>query len=255
MKTVKYWCKAYKYEILTFVAAVLLLWVQQDLWISLLINFVAVVIIIALRMRERAFYFISLEKRNDKDCWMGVGDFNYSITHKCFNVGHCDPGYLYSKALTWSNYKSEYDFKIINGALGSIVRAINLSNYIMLQISPKGINPHIRVNGAWYIETAVKANLVFDNLSALSLDQWYKCQICCENDSITIRIFDSSKKIFDRDWKIAKGYLNFPFKENEADSNPKQIPLAINLEYGTIGFRNCGSERALVKNLLIEKLS
>jgi len=46
----------------------------------------------------------------------------------------------------------------------------------------------------------------------------------------------------------------FTFKKDENDAAPLHIPFPINLEYGTIGFRNSGSEKALVRYVLIEKI-
>jgi hypothetical protein len=178
--------------------------------------------------------------------------FEYKRTEKSFLITNSESGYIYSRSLTWSDYKVSFDFKILKTCLGAILRAVNLSNYVLLQININGIRPHIRVSGGWFWREAKDANLSFN--SDLSLDKWYKCILSCEKVSINIKLFDNKNKIFDREWDIPQGSLVFDFKRDENDTNPAKIPFPITLEYGSIGFRNAGEEKALVRNLLIEKI-
>ena len=63
------------------------------------------------------------------------------------------------------------------------------------------------------------------------------------------------KKLFDRVWTIPSGKISFSYDINNLNNSQiVSIPFPINLEYGTIGFRNHGSENALVENVLIEKI-
>jgi hypothetical protein len=193
-----------------------------------------------------------LTKRKNKDDWIGRGIFEYTRTENCFLITNSDPGYIYSKCLIWSDYKFSFEFKIIKKCLGAILRAVNLSNYVMLQITPSGIRPHIRINGGWKWWECSEVNLDFEN--RLSSDKWYTCLFSCEKGSINIKLFDGKNKIFDREWNIPQGSLVFQFKKDEQDLSPINIPFPINLEYGSIGFRNWDDEKALIKNILIEKI-
>lgn len=220
-----------------------------SVWLSLLIVFISSLIFIYVKSRERDFYFISFERRKDKDDWLGKGEFDYDRNNNCFSITNADPGYIYEKTLYWSNYKYELECKIIHNCVGMVVRAINLSNCIMMQIGQNGIRPHIKINGMWKAWEANDANLAFDK--QLSLDKWYKYVLICEQDMIKIKIYDQNQLLFDREWSIPKGALIFLFKNEQQQEIT--VPFAINLEYGAIGLRNWGEEKALVRNMIVEK--
>jgi len=193
-----------------------------------------------------------LTKREDKEDWIGDGKFEYLRVGSCFQVMQTEPGCIYSKCLNWSDYKYEFDFKLRKICLGAVLRAVNLSNYVMIQITQTGIRPHVRVNGGWQKWEAKEVNLEFPK--PLSFEEWYKCQLVCDKDIIHIRILQKTEKIIDREWQIPRGVLIFSFKSEENDPKPVNIPFPINLEYGSAGFRNSGDEKALVKNVLLGKV-
>ena len=122
----------------------------------------------------------------------------------------------------------------------------------MMQITQIGIRPHVLINGGWMAWEAETVNLKF--LKEVSLEEWYKCQLVCDKDTIHIKILLKKEKILDREWQLPQGVLAFAFKKDEEDTKPINIPFPINLEYGSAGFRNFGDEKALVKNVLLEKI-
>jgi len=260
MKTLIFLIRNYKFDLLTALFALVLYFVSFQfsseprtiLLFSLLITILSLGLIVYLRLRDRDFYFIPLEKRQNKDDWIGRGIFEYRRTSKSFLITEADPGYIFSKTLNWSDYKFESEFKILNKGLGVIVRAINLSDYIMFQICPNGIRPHIRINGGWQVWEAKEVNLEFKK--KLSFDKWYLCSITCEKDYINIKISEDEKVLLQRSWVIPHQRFGFPFPQQENDPKPLLIHFPINLDYGTVGFRNSGDERALIKNVLIEKV-
>ncbi len=255
-----YFFRGHKYDLLTAVIAIALALATYvysndqvfSFYLSSIIILISLIIIIYLRSREKDFYYVQFTNRKDRDDWIGKGSFEYSRSEKCFLITNAEPGYIFSKALTWSDYKYQFDFKIIRKCIGAVIRAINLSNCVMLQIAVDGINPHIKINGSWNCWNHKKTNLSFNKV--LSLDSWYKCLITCEKEIIHLKLYEFKNKIFDREWEIPHGSVVFQFKREEDDSKPTDIPFPINLEYGTIGFRNHGSEYALIKNVLIEKI-
>jgi len=252
MRTVCYFMKSNIYEILASVVAVVLVIYSKYQAISFLIIIIYLIVLIYLKTRENPFYFISFLRRAHKDKWIGRGNFEYNRSEKCFEITDAGSGYIYSDCLTWSDYQFEFDFKIINRCLGSIIRAVNLANYAMLQITPNGIRPHIRINSGWKVWEAKQAQLEFSN--NLSLDQWYTCKINCVRESINIRLYDNGKEIFNRSWRLPQGVISFSFKKDEEDVSPLQIPFSINLEYGSVGFRNWNREKAFIKNVLVKKI-
>lgn len=259
----KYFLKSYKYDLITAVLALILLLISdvipyfkanQSVTSVLrgVIILLSAFIVIYLRSRDKDFYFISLTQRKHKDDWMGKGNFEYERTHNCFSITKSESGYIYSKCLTWSNYELSFKFKIIKDCLGVIVQAVNLSNYAMLQIRQNGIRPHIRINGGWKPWESDEANMVFNK--SLSLDKWYMCILSCDKGSVNIRLLDDDHSVFERQWTIPEGSLMFKFKKEDEEDKSTDIPFPINLEYGSIGFRNDRDEKAFVKDILIQKI-
>jgi hypothetical protein len=265
IKKLKYFFRSFKGDFLTAIFAVsstiLALRFAENPKIlflySIVITIITLVTFIYLRLREKDFYFIPMTNRKNKDDWFGHGLFEYERNEKCFTITDSDSGYIYSKALIWSDYKFSCEFKIVKQALGIVLRAINLSNYAMLQITPNGIRPHIRVNGnGWYIKECKDAELCFTDprYFPLSLDKWYRCVFYCEKSTISIKLFEDKVEIFDRKWEIPQGQsVLFRFPTDKAEESILSM-FPINLEYGSVGFRNDGTEKALVKDLLVEKI-
>ncbi len=265
MKEFGYFFRKFKYDVLSGIVALTLSLVAFQyvddpriaLLLSVIIIFVFTTVIIYLRHRDRDFYFLPLTSRNDKDNWIGSGRFEYVRSHGCFIITNASPGYIYAKCLNWSEYNFSFDFKALNfgggdlAGLGVVVRAVNLSNYAMMQIARDGIRPHIRINGGWHVQGHQEANLSFNE--PLSLDRFYHCRLTCENDSINIRLYNQGQEFFNRTWNIPQGGIEFHYKVTE-NAQPVRIPFPITLEYGSIGFRNYGNEAAIVKNVLVEKL-
>ncbi len=271
----KYFLKRYKYDLITAISA-LALWLISDIVpsfkenqlsltvlkikivitlssvLKIVIALLSIFIISYLRTRDKDFYFISLTQRKHKDDWMGKGNFEYERTHNCFSITKSESGYIYSKCLTWSDYEFSFKFKIIKDCIGVIVRAVNLSNYVMLQIRQNGIRPHIRINGGWKPWEPNEANMVFTE--SLSLDKWYMCILSCDKGSVNIKLLYNNHPIFERQWSIPEGNLIFQFKKEDEKDKSIDIPFPINLEYGSIGFRNSGNEKAFVKDVLIQKI-
>lgn len=261
MRGIYYQVKRFKFDILSTVltltlAVVAYMFWQEQLTIFLgttLIIIIFLLLVIYLRLINKDFYFIPLTRREHKEGWIGNGIFDYVRVSNSFQLTNTDPGgYIFSRCLTWSNYKYEFEFKIINQCLGAVVRAVNLSNLVMLQITQNGVRPHISINGGYYVWEAEDVGLSFTQ--QLSLDKWYRCQIFCEQGDITIKISEHKEKIFDRQWKIPVGKIEFSFPKDEKDKSPTKIYFPINLEFGSMGFRNSDKEKALIKNVLVEKI-
>lgn len=260
MKRICYFFKSYKFDFVTSIFLIASIFggyyfrqSQQVLfYISISIILISLLIIIYLRVKDRSFYFIPLTNRKDGDEWIGKGVFKYSRVKKCFQISDSDPGYIFSKCFMWSDYDYKFEFKIIGSCIGIVLRAINLSNYVMLQINKNGIRPHIKINGAWKWWESNEVDLDFEK--KLKLDNWYRCFISCEKDVVSIRIYEKNNTIFDRDWIIPSGQINFIFKKSEDKGESLSIPLSLNLEYGTVGFRSSVNEKALIRNVLIKKI-
>lgn len=261
-KRAKYFLLSNKYDFLAVLFNLVVAWIafsfrnNQTIFVfSIVVYIISLLFVIYIRIREKDFYFVPLTKSQDADNWIGRGTFKHIKTDNCFSITNSQTGYIYSKCLIWSDYKFSFDFKISNMVIGLILRAVNLSNYIMLQFAQEGINPHIKVNGGWnrMEHSDSRANLTFSK--NLKLDKWYHCKIVCEKRTIRITIFDEAKIIFDRHWDIPEGDFKFKLVQYIGDQRTETIALfPVDLDYGSVGFRCDSKEKGLVKNVLIEKI-
>lgn len=275
-ESMRYFLRKNKIEILTALIAVAgygvnYYYVQQperSFAINVAISFAAMLVFIYSKTRERDFYFITLRKPKDKEDWIGDGTFQYERTQNAYSITNAHAGAIFPKCLIWSDYQLKFDFKILKASLGVIVRATNLSNLVVLQISETGIKPKIRINGFEQSWEMKDASLEFEK--KLNLDSWYICTMKCDKNSIGIKVFEwveqtdpkdpsekhlEPNKIFDRVWKIPSGNIDYNVGDGIVWKIMKDIiRFPINLDYGTFGFCNDGQENALIKDVLIEKL-
>lgn len=264
MLAFRYFLRQYRVDLFTALSALILYVItysftddpKQLLYVSIFITLASLVVIVYTRMRERNFYFVSLQHREHRDDWIGVGSFDYDRTHNAYRITNSESGYIYSRCFTWSNYTLRFDFRILNLCLGVIVRAVNLSNLVMLQIQQDRIVPHIRGNSFWN----ARREETMQYGTPLNLERWYRCHVTCDRDAIHVRITDGSTQtqVFNGDWVIPLGIqLLFAVDQPPVPTTeqPRTVPFSVNLEYGTMGFRNSGRENAVVKNVLIEKVS
>lgn len=236
--------------------------------LSVLLPFLSLLTIIILRTREQQFYYLTLTREKDKYNWIGKGKFGYDRNNDSFfiegrstNVGDFDSTFIYKECLQWSDYRFSFEFKIENCCLGVVIRAINLYNYIMLQIHKVGINPHIKLNGRWKEFPFDQEDLIFN--SQLSLHKWYRCLIICDNINIDINIFDKNKTIMSRNWKIPSE-VEFEAEYILPNNIVQRFKIrnVVNLDFGSIGFRNSRTkanqnnrdEKSLIRDFLIEKI-
>lgn len=223
--------------------------------VVVLVVFLTILIYVRTRGDRRRFYYLSLTKPKEKKDWVGRGTWDYSKSNRAYLITNSTNGFIFAKCLLWDDYVVNFDFKIVRNCNGWIVRARDLSNYVMLQCGLVGINPHVKLRGIWHMKSHADSdvNLTFDN--QLHLDVWYKARIYCEKSHLTIQIRDQKRLlVFDRIWEIPEN-LVFRYKEKiEEEGEGKPIALPVDLDFGTIGFRCWSHEKSLIRDLLIQKI-
>lgn len=156
-----------------------------------------------------------------------------------------DEGGLTKVGAIWENYTFTFDARITNQCIGVIIRAQDLNNYYMLQINRDQIRPHRRVSIPIIEEAAaslhdkedkniVKINTikfgvgwqVFDPPTPLKpeVDGWFKVKVIVQGESVKLYINDDL--FFQQD-----SFLKIPT--------------------GKVGFRNSGTEAALIRNVRV----
>ncbi len=212
-------------------------------------------VVLYFRSKDKDFYFLPLDKHGCDSEWVGRGDWKFNRTEKCYEITKSNVGYLFPKTLLWDDYSFEFDFKIVSGFCAWIVRAQNLSNYVMFQCGTEGINPHIRLDGQWVVYKHKDANvkLSFESDKKLSFDKWYKAKLICDKRCIKIKILLDGKTVFDRQWEIPN-QLTLEFQQEEQTKEKIKVVREIDFDFGAIGFRDYGSEKAFIKNVYLNKL-
>jgi len=258
MTKFKAFIRNYKYELIALivdaiVVAIAYFTVSQFnvFLISLSVFIISTFIVIYFKTKEKDFYFFSFDKQGQEHDWVGRGDLKYIRNQKCFEISNSHVGFILPKTSNWDDYKYVLDFKITNISFGFIVRAVNLSNYVMYQIFNNRIKLHLRINGHWIILEEISFT------KTLNQDVWYKLCVVCEKRQVSIVIKNSSETYFDRQLTIPN-QITITHKELNTEGQETQEVLRYNqdidFDFGSIGIRNHGEERALVKNILIEKL-
>jgi hypothetical protein len=264
LKKIYYGLKASINEILSFLTWGLIGFIAFKLYDRPDLNFTIYILILGsshlllifIRGRDADFAYFPFLSSKEHSNWIGNGSFEHVNSALAFKITNSHNGFIYSKTLHWVNYRANFKFKIVNESVGIILRAVDLSNYVMFQIFEDHIKPHIRVNGLWVVYDSKRtANPPFlEHVTInpkLSKDKWYQLRTVCDKSLITMSIQENRKDILDRTWTIPQGTVLFPLM---IQPSPMDIPFPMNLDYGTIGFRNHGEEMAFVKDLLVEKI-
>lgn len=269
-KCVKIFIKKYKYEFIALSVDILLIIASfiyfNNQKAAFILSFIVVLLstfmIIYLKTKDKDFYFMPFNKPGQDKDWVGRGTLKFVHNESCYEITDSDVGFIFPKTSVWDDYKYEFDFKVVNKCIAWIVRAVNLSNYVMFQCGFNGINPHIRLNGEWIVMHHGDSDVKMTFERDLSRDTWYKATITCEKRSMRIKIYDySSKKIiFDRHWRMPDSLsVKFPKRKiaNESSATDNDYVIMnqnIDFDFGSVGIRNWGDERGFMKNIYIEKL-
>ena len=213
------------------------------LWLLLVTVSIVILWVRVSRLRERLSTGFVDDFRGDLgQKWDFVGP--WEIIHRELVVTGSDQGGLTRAGALWENYTLTFEAKIMNGCLGVIVRAQDLDNYYMLQVNTDRIRPHRRVavpaivagtspgappnsGAALTIAYQVGWQVFEDKATPLNdkrLDQWFRASVSVHGRALEMSI-DGDKVFCERS-----------FLHNAT---------------GSVGFRNAGAEKALVRNVRV----
>lgn len=217
----------------------------------ILVFFMSTLTFIYIKTKESNFYFYSFDNYGQDRDWVGRGTFKFLQNELCYEITNAGSGYILPKTSTWDDYKFQFDFKIIKSSIGIIVRADNLSNYVMYQFFADKYKSHFRINGQWIVFEEIKLD------QKIEIEQWNNALVNCDKRNITITISNTNRIIFVKHLNIPDSIvvvhkqLNNDNKETNKEINFRQD---IDFDFGSVGFRNHGNEKAFIRNVLIEKI-
>jgi hypothetical protein len=188
--------------------------------------------------RQLSLVFTDDFKKPIEHNWDFIGPWRTTDDNELFVTGS-DEGGLTKKGAFWENYIFQFEAKILKKCIGVIIRAKDLQNYYMFQISTERINPHRRVSvpvmkakspdqKEFAVDEIRVGWIVMNDISLphrKPLDTWFKVKFIVKGQSLCIYIND--EKIFNNDLLI----------ENSS---------------GKVGFRNVPTEEALIRNVKVE---
>ena len=214
----------------------------QSIWMWA-ITAVSLLLVIWTTLLRRRFKggFRDKFKNNLQANWDFQGIWRIPEKGTLLVTGPDDGGGITKVGAHWENYTLTFKARIIRDCLGVIIRAQDLNNYFMFQVRTDKIRPHRRVavpmapvqiqqtTGATPQIQPIQFSVgwqIFDPPTPLNrtLDTWFSFKITARGESVCIRIDDEIVL-------QAESFLKIPT--------------------GKIGFRNAGSEEALVKNVKV----
>ena len=203
-----------------------------NLMLAVLIIIFVVLYLLRIQLIKE-FYYMPLNGPKQMKDWIPFGKCTYKKDIKCYcvegrpNSTNFDSILFYNNCIVWSNYEVFFDFRVDNVCFGILIRALNRSNFIMLQINLDSIKPHIRINDTWAKFDVYETNLQFNK--PILQKKWYKGQISCIGNKINIKVTNNSSILIDKVWSIPEGSLIV--------NNTNIINLPINFYYGSVGFK------------------
>jgi hypothetical protein len=263
----KYLIEKYKRELISFlitlVTAVLSVFLGRTIYsiITILMAVISFLITIYFLVKEKDLFFVSFNKYDQGEDWLGSGIFKLNRTNKGFEVANTDAGFIFSKCLNWSNYEVSGQFKLINKNLGVIVRANDLSTYIMIQFNSENntVRPHYFANGGFVVKEAMDTGLRFTR--KLQVGKWYKFKLIIDKEKIEINVSDKKVELINKFWMIKEGISNpritipiFPADDKERKNHTHNLDVPVSYDYGSIGFRCGHDESAIIKNILVKNI-
>ncbi len=211
---------------------------------------VSVFVVIYFKTKDKKFFYLWMDKPGDEQDWVGRGKLSFVRTENCYEITDSDAGYIFPKTSSWDDYRYECNFKIVKKYFGCIVRATNLSNYVMFQLrQDKRIKVHLRINGEWI----VIENIPIENLNH---NVWYRLITICDKRKVRIIIKDKNKEFIDC-YFVIPDIVEVVRKRVDEDSNiiEEKYRQIIDFDFGAIGVRNYPSESAFIKNIYLEKIA
>jgi hypothetical protein len=202
----------------------------QVIWLITL-SLIIITIYFRLRRINSKFFTRFIDNFNHLDNWINTD--KWKLDKKTLIVSHCEPGGITKMGQLWENYEITFNAKILNQCIGVIIRAQDLDNYYMLQISNDLVRPHRRVsipkidNKTNLIDSYSVFWQVFEEKSVshkLLLTDWFDVKIKVIGSSVTMWI--NNQKVFN------DSFLMIPF--------------------GRVGFRNYGDEKAIIKKFKLK---
>ncbi len=206
-----------------------------EIWLSTITLVLILICFMLYRLNIKFFNTFRDDFKKDLKEWDYIG--SWKIFDTSLVVTGSDEGGITKNGILWENYTLSFKAKIENHCIAVIIRAQDLNNYYMLQITNQKIRPHRRVavpivstqpnQSSPTISYSVGWQIFEDKSSDhhTKLDDWFDVDVIVKQQSIIL--FINKQKVFE-------------------DESLIQIP------FGRIGFRNHSDEKAFIKKVRVK---
>jgi hypothetical protein len=168
------------------------------------------------------------------------------------SVTNSELGGLVLPCLSWADYDLRFETRILNKVTGWLIRASNLNNCVMFQLSPTTIKPHIKSVGVWIPQADIVHN------APISVGEWFSVQTLARGSWATVYLTVKGKqqKIFEDKILGTQPIFwgNIPRDTVDAPEGKQLVALEVSYRPGSFGFRQSVDEKAQFRNLKVFKL-
>ena len=208
--------------------------------VSALILLGSTVIFLWFRIQLIERYFpirFSEDFRKDlKKNWDFNGKWEIVDSHE-LHVTDSELGGITKSGQLWTDYKFEFDALIVNDRIGWIVRAQDLFNCYMIQLTPTQIRPHVRVGGLWILLSEPPHHQTIQN------GTWV--HVCTLVRGLEVRVYINDVEVFQQPDLFSMKFFQVQQGNNLATILPSPQPGTVVIPAATsgrVGFRLCAPE-------------
>lgn len=130
----------------------------------------------------------------------------------------------------WKDYRFEFSGVIVNDRIGWIVRAQDVLNCYMIQLTPTLVRPHLRIQGMWKV--------LFEHEHKLPIGPKEPMTIRTEVRGLEVRVYVNDKEVYYNNELFSMKFI--PVKSEEAEKEQMLVVPAFTT--GRVGFRMAGQE-------------
>lgn len=137
----------------------------------------------------------------------------------------------------WRDYVFEFGAVIVNDRISWIVRAQDLFNYYMIQLTPDMVRPHLRIGGQWI--------LIAEKSHSLQIKLNITMKIRTEVRGSEVRVYVDGQEVYYNNELFSMKFLEIPAeREAEIQAGPLKPNVVIVPAFmtGRVGFRMAGKE-------------
>lgn len=220
---------------------------------AIIVLFICIVVLM-FRFQRLAKYVAIGFKDNFKNKlnknWDFQGDWQLVPGNQLL-VTQSDIGGITKVGQLWTDYRFEFDAVIVNDRIGWVVRAQDLFNYYMIQLTPTMIRPHLRIAGQWVLIGDRPHN------QQIAINKWYHIQTDVRGPEIRISV-DQQEVYYNNDLFSMK-FIQFVPQQGgnpTTQATPFQPNTIVVPAYATgrVGFRMWGTEQGRIAHLRVKSL-